>query len=294
MTHENIPLADDRDESTQEESTTHRGRTDYAQRQEIRRDRLETAAERAAREASARFTRARSSIDGIPPGQPILVGHHSERHHRAALKRHDNNMRAGIEAQERAAHLAGRASSVGEGGISSDDPEAVVKLRAELAQLVKLQEAMKNANAIIRRLKKNPEACAAALCEAVQGLKPAGARQLMEKDDSGRVGFATYQLSNNGANIRRIEQRIADLLKVATIDEGQRAESKSGVVFQIADNRVQIVFPGKPAEDIRDKLKSPGFGFRWAPTAGAWQRHLNNAGIYAAKSFIEWLDQEGR
>lgn len=268
------------------------GRASYAQRQETRRDRLETAAQRAAREAASRFKSAHAAVDGIPFGQPILVGHHSERHHRAALKRHDNNMRAGIDAEKRAHRLASRASSVGEGGISSDDPAAVAKLREELAGLKKTQDTMKAANAIIRRLKSKPEACIAALCEAVQGLKPAGATRLMQPDDCGRIGFAGYQLSNNSANMRRIEKRIAELLRVANVQEGERAQSQSGVVFQVADNRVQLVFPGKPEHDIRARLKS--HGFRWAPSVGAWQRHLNDAGVNVAQDFIAWLDREGR
>lgn len=276
----------------EEYAPEHQGRADFAIRQANRRERLDRAAERAAREASSRFKSAHGAIDGIPPGQPILVGHYSESRHRAALRRHDTNMRAGIDAQERAERLAGRAASVGEGGISSDDPDAVIKLRGELANLQALQTKMKDANAIIRRLKSQPEACVAALCECIPGLKPAGARRLMQPDASGRIGFADYQLSTNGANMRRIEKRIAELLRVATIEEGERARSASGVVFQVADNRVQLVFQGKPADDIRARLKS--YGFRWAPSAGAWQRHLNNAGISVAQDFIAWLDREGR
>jgi hypothetical protein len=33
---------------------------------------------------------------------------------------------------------------------------------------------------------------------------------------------------------------------------------------------VQLIFPGKPSDEIRARLKSNGF--RWSPTAGAWQR----------------------
>lgn len=266
------------------------GRADYATRQETRRDRLESAADRSAREASARFTNARRQVAGIPPGQPILVGHHSERHHRRALEKHDTNMRAGIDAQERAADLASRASSVGTGGVSSDDPEALIKLRAELAQLEKLQDTMKNTNAIVRKYgSKAPEKCIELLM--VAGLSERMARSMLTPDAGGRLGVPAYSLTNNNASIRRVRQRIEDLQKVATIEEGERARSKSGVVFQIGDNRVQLLFPSKPAEAIRTKLKREGF--RWAPSAGAWQRNLNNAGIYNAQAIIDWLDREG-
>jgi len=46
---------------------------------------------------------------GIPFGQPILVGHHSERRHRKVLERADNAMRKSIEEQEKAESYARRA-----------------------------------------------------------------------------------------------------------------------------------------------------------------------------------------
>jgi len=54
--------------------------------------------------------------------------------------------------------------------------------------------------------------------------------------------------------------------------------------------RIQLTFPGKPDPAVRDVLKSNGF--RWAPSAGAWQRHLNNAGRYAAKRVLSALQTE--
>lgn len=48
------------------------------------------------------------------------------------------------------------------------------------------------------------------------------------------------------------------------------------------ENRVQILFDGKPDANIRSELKHAGF--RWAPSQGAWQRMLNHDGIYAAKT----------
>lgn len=54
------------------------------------------------------------------------------------------------------------------------------------------------------------------------------------------------------------------------------------------ENRVQIIFDGKPDADIRSDLKRSGF--RWAPSQGAWQRQLNQNGIYAAKQVTrKWM-----
>lgn len=45
-------------------------------------------------------------------------------------------------------------------------------------------------------------------------------------------------------------------------------------------NRLQLVFPGKPDDATRALLRS--HGFRWEPSAGAWQRQLDNGARYAA------------
>ena len=52
-------------------------------------------------------------------------------------------------------------------------------------------------------------------------------------------------------------------------------------------DRVQLVFPDKPDEATRRLLKSEGF--RWSPRWGAWQRHLNNAGLAAADKVLHRL-----
>jgi len=42
------------------------------------------------------------------------------------------------------------------------------------------------------------------------------------------------------------------------------------ITIEEENNRVRLTFPGKPRDDARTLLKSRGF--RWSPTAGAWQR----------------------
>lgn len=47
----------------------------------------------------------------IPPGQPILVGHHSERGHRRLLEKSDNAMRKSVELDEKAKYYNDRAEA---------------------------------------------------------------------------------------------------------------------------------------------------------------------------------------
>lgn len=59
------------------------------ERAEQRAEGLTLKAERKGQEAEAAYGQFRGTLDAIPFGQPILVGHHSERGHRAALARAD-------------------------------------------------------------------------------------------------------------------------------------------------------------------------------------------------------------
>lgn len=50
-------------------------------------------------------------------------------------------------------------------------------------------------------------------------------------------------------------------------------------------DRIQIMFPGKPSEEIRTILK--GEAFKWAPSQSAWQRQLTGNAEWAAKRMIQ-------
>lgn len=73
------------------------------------------------------------------------------------------------------------------------------------------------------------------------------------------------------------------------IAENVSRETNAGVtvIENVEENRIQLIFPGKPSPEIRKTLKQSGF--RWAPSSGAWQRFLNNAGRYAAERVVEAL-----
>lgn len=173
--------------------------------------------------------------------------------------------------------LLDKIRSVGTGGISSDDPQAVEKLEAKLAALEKHQELMKAANVAIRM--KGPTEGDAKLAEL--GYTPEDIAKLREPDFCGRIGYPAYLLQNNNANIRRIRGRIEELKK-RTENTPEGWEFDGGrVVVNTTENRLQIIFDGKPDADIRTELK--GEGFRWAPSQGAWQRQLTDNAMRAAR-----------
>lgn len=238
----------------------------YEARQEARRERLLGAADRQEAEATARLERARSHVEGIPFGQPILVGHHSEKRHRAALRRHDQNMRKFSEAYNRAKELRGMAASVGTGGISSDDPDAIIKLQRKLDSLREWHE---KAVAVNKAYRKRDHAALAAL-----GVDESALTALDAKIENAysweKQPYVKWQLSNNSAEMRRLEKRIAELREREATEPAEPVQIGNITISEDAtENRVMLEFP-KELIHVREALKRAGY--RWSPTRTAWVR----------------------
>lgn len=244
----------------------------YEERLDERRERYEDRADRARKESSALHKRASDMLSVIPLGQPILVGHHSERGHRRLLDKADNLYRkAFVECAGKADHYESKAAGVGRGGISSDDPDALFKLLCKLQSCMKSQVSMKAANKAIRKHKKDRNQQVSALIDL--GFTLENANVLLDGDFCGRIGFASYALQNNNAEIKRLQLRIKQLESVKAIEEPQRKEY-DGFALEIDpdDNRILFHFDGKPADEVRRILKS--HSFKWSPTRKAWIRKI--------------------
>lgn len=138
---------------------------------------------------------------------------------------------------------------------------------------------MKAANSAIRM--KDQAKGDAKLAE--MGYSPSDIKELRSPDFCGRIGYPSYQLSNNNANIRRIRERIEELEKrqESPAPDGWKFDGGE-VVINTELNRLQIVLDDRPDADTKQALKS--HGFRWAPSQGAWQRQLTDNAIHAAKA----------
>lgn len=248
--------------------------------QRRRRERAERRAARLEREADAQLSDARGELDPIPPGQPILVGHHSERRHRKAIERHDRKTREALDTARAADAAKGTAARAGY-AISSDDPDAIDALEARLAELEAARALSKAVNAAYR--KGGWEAVG-----RVPGVTPkllAGAKRTLELAPWMKQPMDT---KNVGANIRRVRRRIEELRAAA---ERSAAPPIGGDGFTIEedvdDNRVRFRFDERPSRETTAKMKRAGF--RWSRRHGAWQRQLNDAGRYAARRMAEEL-----
>lgn len=262
------------------------GRADFEERKTDRIDRLRAGAGRLSREADALAERSRSMLPDF--GQPILVGHHSEKGYRRLLQRSDSAMRRSIERDEQAAILRGAAHAAERNrAISSDDPEALIKLRTKLAELEALQDHMKRINRAVRA--KDPRRALAEL-----GVSEAEALRLLKPDHLGRRGHPDYELQNNGARIRDVRARIAEMERART--QEAPAEHQAGTIrirWDTDDNRVVVeTRPRSPEERKKYSEAMRGRGFVFAKSIGAWVRKATPDAWRAALRLAEQLSGE--
>ncbi|CAM2198434.1 Methyltransferase type 11 (plasmid) [Paraburkholderia kururiensis] len=83
--------------------------TSLVDRAEERADRFDGYSESRAREGDAAYTTVQNITEHIPPGQPILVGHHSERRARRDAERIEAGMRRAVNAWETSEYWTRRA-----------------------------------------------------------------------------------------------------------------------------------------------------------------------------------------
>lgn len=178
--------------------------------------------------------------------------------------------------------------------IKSDDKNAIEKLEKKIANMEELQEKMKAVNAFYRK-NKTLDGCDILTPETIEKLK-------YEMKNSWRQQpkpFETYELSNNRQNIRAAKARLERLknIKENTPEEeteiqihNQDTDTKD--ICRVVENtelmRLQLLFDGKPDEEVRSVLKSNGF--RWSPKNSAWQRQLTDNAKYALKRVIREIE----
>lgn len=255
----------------------------YEQKKQERIQRYRRRAEQSRREGTVAQNRANSILSIIPPGQPILVGHHSEKRHRSDLRRVDNAMRKSIEAGEKAKYWEERALSAETNRtVYSDDPEAIEKLKEKADELEAKLDRWREWNKLIR---KNDREGLAAL-----GLSQAAIDKLFVPDCMGIIGFPKYVFANGRANVRRMRERIKDLEARGKQETTEKEIGRVRVVENVEENRVQLFYPGKPDDATRKHLKS--HGFRWSPQNGCWQRHLTYHATQLAVMFAQEYEKQ--
>lgn len=165
--------------------------------------------------------------------------------------------------------------TAGSGGIQSGEADAVEKLQKKLDAMEAERERMKAVNQFYRKHGTLDG------CPSLSDVE----REKLASDMAagwhlGKDPYASFTLSNMGAEIRRLKDRVSAISKAEAA--GLKEEQRDGVrIVEDPDTmRIKLIFDDKPDEQTREALKSNGF--RWAPSAGAWQRVLNANGRFAA------------
>lgn len=152
--------------------------------------------------------------------------------------------------------------------IMAGDDDACERLREDIKQAEERQALMKAANVAMRKHAKDADARRAAM-EAL-GLPEV-------------VGyFQSYELTNNSANIRRMQKRLNYLLALKATPPVEIIGDNGVVVNDVpAENRIRLMFPGKPDYETRAELKRSGY--RWTPSMGVWQAYRNERAFELAR-----------
>jgi hypothetical protein len=256
----------------------------YKQKQEDKATRYMDLAHKKRKEASSIRESSHAMVNGIPFGQPILSGSKGRRD-RKLRDRSWDMIGKSIKVGETADYYEQKAKNAANPkGISSDDPTAIAQLKRKIDGAKQTQENMKAVNKIAKSKKKGYT-----IEEKVNDIMGLGysrhdAIGYMKEDYAGRVGCPSYLLTNNNANIRRMEQRIKELESQKNDVTKKMTIKGVKVVDDVQDNRLRVFFDDKPDATVRSKLKSSGF--RWSPSVGAWQSYRGDKYMARLKEIL--------
>lgn len=172
-------------------------RKTYRERREAKAARLIEWAEKREAKSDAMHAAADSHTAGIPLGQPILVGHHSQRRHERAIERGWAATGRAFENDAKAAEMrrkAERIEAAASQAIYSDDPDAAERLAEKIAGLEAQREEMKARNAAFKKANKDR-------------LKAMGSAYERNR----ALPHPSYELQNLGGNLSRLRKRLADM-----------------------------------------------------------------------------------
>lgn len=246
-----------------------------------RRERLERKVEKRREWADKRddrseaaFDAAHRIVDGIPLGQPILVGHHSEKRHRRDIDRAHSNMSKGVEHGKMADHHRSKAAGLEDQlgrSIFSDDPDAVEELEARIAELEAACERNTVVNKAYRKARKKFGSEGDTLNHLVgvgemTAEEAVAAARLFALCPYHKVPHPTYENSNMRNRIGAARKRIAAIRARACATE--KAEAAGGIVIEVAPNTyrpeeayAKVTFAEKPDRSVLNDLKAAGFSW---------------------------------
>jgi hypothetical protein len=170
--------------------------------------------------------------------------------------------------------------------IKSTLPESnpLEEAKQNLSERVKTQEAYKVINKAYKAFLKKPESLDTFDL-------PDWAKKLIKTFDPStqwyKMPIAPFQLTNNLANIKRLELRVKELeQKEAVKNNEDKVYNFDGgkLILNYSIDRIQIQHDTKPEYSVISDLKK--HGFHWSPSQKAWQRQLTNNALYTVKHYL--------
>lgn len=157
----------------------------------------------------------------------------------------------------------------------------VMKSKIESAE--EMQTIMKQCNKIIRSKKLSDDEKIIKMVEI--GISEDTVREVMKPDYMGRVGFASYELTNNNANIKRMKARVIEMQTREDTPTSEIEFNGGTIIDNCEDDRVQIFFDENPDDEMIAKLR--GSGWHWKRSIEAWQRKRTANAMVSAKQILE-------
>lgn len=238
------------------------------ERLEAKLEKREEWADKAKARSAARFNSAHKLADQIPLGQPILVGHHSERHARRDAERIHSNMDKGVAEAKLADHHTSKASGLSiqlDRSVFSDDSDAIEQLEARAAETEAKAEKY---SAINKAWRKSKGDLAMLVGTGLVSQKLAETiSETMRLCPWLKVPLDTTNLR---AAVRRDRERIEEVK--ARLARAAKAEASGGVSIETHGEYVRVTFAEKPEKEILDALRAAGF--RWGD--GSWTGRKEN------------------
>lgn len=248
-----------------------------------RRERLEKKienrnewAEKAEDRSSDHYSAAKAILDVIPPGQPILVGHHSEKRHRRDLGKVDSHMEHMREEDQLAKHHHQKADGLAiqlERTIFSDDLDAIEKLEDRISALENQSRGMKYLNKIWRAAKLSGKEATITWLSRLDPQPfntPALNRklaQIAQHWQENPAPFSAFEMSNLRGRITAANERIKQINRREAHED--RAREAGGLLIETKEHYTLITFADKPERHIINALKDSGFWW----TNGQWAGH---------------------
>jgi antirestriction protein ArdC len=163
--------------------------------------------------------------------------------------------------------------------IKTGSATALDQLKAKLLKEEKNHSLSLAANKVIKKLRKENTTSASDFKNALIKVGFSEEIATSEANYLAKNSYGLFFTTNSNARIKRIKSQIATEEKLKekanTLTPKEITFNGGKIVDDYSDNRIKILFDGKPDVEIRNFIKKSGQAFKWSPKNTAWQRQLN-------------------